>query len=90
MANAWGKASWGQNAWNKQSDVDQTPTGVSSTGAVGSTTVIGNCTVTVTGISVSSNVGTGTFGIAVDPFTVTGVSVSSSVGSCCRLKHYTS
>ena len=82
-ANAWNDASWGKGqGWGifslEVADV-MGLTGVSSTGSVGSPTIIGNVSFSITGVSATSSVGSVT--IADQAMGLTGQAITSAVGS---------
>ena len=82
-ANAWNDASWGEGqGWGifslEVADV-MGLTGVSSTGSVGSPTIIGNVSFSITGVSATSSVGSVT--VADQAMGLTGQAITSAVGS---------
>ena len=80
--NSWGAKGWGNNSWNLFA-LDEIasvmgPTGVSSTGSVGTLGFQIDATFSLTGVSATSSVGSVD---AADVISPTGQSATSSVGS---------
>ena len=80
MADAWGENNWGEGAWGQQSSITVTLSGVSSTFALGTESVVADSLVTLDSLQVTSALGTA---VAEQEsiFTFTGVSSTFSLGT---------
>jgi len=80
MADAWNEGTWGQGFWGQQSSVTVTLTGVSSTFALGTESVVADSLVTLDSLQVTSALGTA---VAEQEsiFTFTGVSSQFNLGT---------
>lgn len=58
MADAWGENNWGEGAWGQQSSITVSVTGLSTTTAIGTESVVADALVAVAGLSVTSALGT--------------------------------
>ena len=80
MADAWNEGTWGQGFWGQQSSVTVTLTGVSSTFALGTESVVADSLVTLDSLQLTSAAGTA---VAEQEsiFTFTGVSSQFNLGT---------
>ena len=60
MADAWNEGTWGQGFWGQQSSITVTLTGVSSTTALGTTSVTADVSVPPSPVTLTSTLGTAT------------------------------
>jgi len=60
MADAWGENNWGEGFWGQQSSITVSVTGLSTTTALGTESVVADCLVTLDSLQVSSALGTAT------------------------------
>ena len=58
MADAWGENNWGEGFWGQQSSITVSVTGLSTTTALGTESVVADCLVTLDSLQVSSALGT--------------------------------
>ena len=58
MADAWNEGTWGQGFWGQQSSVTVSVTGLSTTTALGTESVVADCLVTLDSLQVTSALGT--------------------------------
>ena len=88
MADAWGENNWGEGFWGQQSSITVSVTGLSTTTALGTESVVADCLVTLDSLQVSSALGTATgtpeHVISVTPVTfetqLSGVTVGEGAG----------
>ena len=80
MADAWNEGTWGQGFWGQQSSITVTLTGVSSTFALGTESVVAYSLVTLDSLQVSSALGSAT-GEAESIYPLTGVSSQFNLGT---------
>jgi hypothetical protein len=80
MADAWNEGTWGQGFWGQQSSVTVTLTGVSSTFALGTESVVADSLVTLDSLQVTSALGTAA-AEQESVFTLTGVLSTFSLGA---------
>ena len=80
MADAWNEGTWGQGFWGQQSSITVTLTGVSSTFALGTESVVADSLVTLDSLQVSSALGSAT-GEAESIYPLTGVSSQFNLGT---------
>ena len=80
MADAWNEGTWGQGFWGQQSSITVTLSGVSSTFALGTESVVADSLVTLDSLQVSSALGTAS-GEAESIYPLTGVSSQTELGS---------
>ena len=80
MADAWNEGTWGQGFWGQQSSITVTLTGVSSTFALGTESVVADSLVTLDSLQLTSAAGTA---VAEQEsiFSLTGVSSTFSLGT---------
>ena len=80
MADAWNEGTWGQGFWGQQSSVTVTLTGVSSTFALGTESVVADSLVTLDSLQLTSAAGTA---VAEQEsiFSLTGVSSTFNLGT---------
>ena len=60
MADAWGENNWGEGFWGQQSSITVSVTGLSTTTALGTESVVADCLVTLDSLQVSTAIGTAT------------------------------
>jgi hypothetical protein len=58
MADAWGENNWGEGAWGQQSSITVSVTGLSTTTALGTESVVADAVVAVSTLSMTSALGT--------------------------------
>ena len=58
MADAWGENNWGEGAWGQQSSITVSVTGLSTTTAIGTESVVADALVAVSTLSMTSALGT--------------------------------
>jgi len=58
MADAWGENNWGEGPWGQQSSITVSVTGLSTTTAIGTESVVANALVSVSTLSMTSALGT--------------------------------
>ena len=80
MADAWNEGTWGQGFWGQQSSITVTLTGVSSTFALGTESVVADSLVTLDSLQVTSALGSAT-GEAESIYPLTGVSSQFNLGT---------
>jgi len=80
MADAWNEGTWGQGFWGQQSSVTVTLTGVSSTFALGTESVVADSLVTLDSLQLTSAAGTAA-AEQESVFTFTGVSSQFNLGT---------
>jgi hypothetical protein len=80
MADAWNEGTWGQGFWGQQSSVTVTLTGVSSTFALGTESVVADSLVTLDSLQLTSAAGTAV-AEQQSVFTFTGVSSQFNLGT---------
>jgi len=80
MADAWNEGTWGQGFWGQQSSVTVTLTGVSSTFALGTESVVADSLVTLDSLQVTSALGTAV-AEQESVFTFTGVTSQFNLGA---------
>ena len=80
MADAWNEGTWGQGFWGQQSSITVTPTGVSSTFALGTESFVGDVVVTLDSLQITSALGTA-IGEAESIYPLTGVSSQFNLGN---------
>jgi len=80
MADAWNEGTWGQGFWGQQSSVTVTLTGVSSTFALGTESVVADSLVTLDSLQLTSAAGTAV-AEQESVFTFTGVSSQFNLGT---------
>ena len=80
MADAWNEGTWGQGFWGQQSSITVTPTGVSSTFALGTESFVGDVVVTLDSLQITSALGTA-IGEAESIYPLTGVSTQFNLGN---------
>ena len=80
MADAWNEGTWGQGFWGQQSSVTVTLTGVSSTFALGTESVVADSLVTLDSLQITSAAGTAV-AEQESVFTFTGVSSQFNLGT---------
>jgi len=79
VGSGWGRLSWGNQAWGVVYGV--IPSGLSINSSVGTSTITGDCNISVTGVSVTSTVGA-VAGVSTDILiTQTGLGLTSSIGT---------
>jgi len=80
MADAWGENNWGEGAWGQQSSITVSVTGLSTTTALGTETIVADVVVTLGSLQTTSALGTAT----AEPehvVSVTGVTSQFNLGS---------
>ena len=80
MADAWNEGTWGQGFWGQQSSVTVTLTGVSSTFALGTESVVADSLVTLDSLQITSAAGTAV-AEQQSVFTLSGVSSQFNLGA---------
>ena len=80
MADAWNEGTWGQGFWGQQSSVTVTLTGVSSTFALGTESVVGDSLLTLDSLQLTSAAGTAA-AEQESIFSLTGVSSTFTLGT---------
>jgi hypothetical protein len=80
MADAWNEGTWGQGFWGQQSSITVTLTGVSSTFALGTESVVADSLVTLDSLQITSAAGTAV-AEQESVFTFTGVSSQFNLGT---------
>ena len=80
MADAWGEGTWGQGFWGQQSSITVSVTGLSTTAALGTESVVADSLVTLGSLETTSALGTAT-GEAESIYPLTGVTSSFSLGT---------
>jgi hypothetical protein len=80
MADAWNEGTWGQGFWGQQSSVTVTLTGVSSTFALGTESVVADSLVTLDSLQLTSAAGTAV-AEQQSVFTLSGVSSQFNLGT---------
>jgi len=58
MADAWGENNWGEGAWGQQSSITVSVTGLSTTTAIGTESVVADALVAISTLSMTSALGT--------------------------------
>ena len=80
MADAWNEGTWGQGFWGQQSSITVTLTGVSSTFALGTESVVADSLVTLDSLQITSAAGTAV-AEQQSVFTLSGVSSQFNLGT---------
>ena len=80
MADAWNEGTWGQGFWGQQSSITVTLTGVSSTFALGTESVVADSLVTLDSLQITSAAGTAV-AEQQSVFTLSGVSSQFNLGA---------
>ena len=80
MADAWGENNWGEGFWGQQSSVTVSLTGLSTTAALGTESVVADSLVTLDSLQTTSALGTAT-GEPEHVVSVTGVTSQFNLGS---------
>ena len=85
MADAWNEGTWGQGFWGQQSSITVSVTGLSTTTALGTESVVGNSLVTLDSLQVTSAVGTAT-AEQQSVFSLTGVSFETQLSGALAIE----
>ncbi len=80
MADAWNEGTWGQGFWGQQSSITVSVTGLSTTAALGTESVVADSLVTLGSLETTSALGTAT-GEAESIYPLTGVTSSFNLGT---------
>ena len=80
MADAWNEGTWGQGFWGQQSSITVSVTGLSTTTTLGTESFVGDVTVTLGSLQVSSALGTA-IGEAQSIYPLTGVASQFNLGT---------
>ena len=80
MADAWNEGTWGQGFWGQQSSITVSVTGLSPTTTLGPESFVGDVTVTLGSLQVSSALGTA-IGEAQSIYPLTGVASQFNLGT---------
>ncbi len=80
MADAWNEGTWGQGFWGQQSSITVSVTGLSTTAALGTESVVADSLVTLGSLETTSALGTA-IGEAESIYPLTGVTSSFSLGT---------
>jgi hypothetical protein len=79
MAVGWGNKTWGEETWGDLSNATASPSGISATTSIGSSTTQANANVDVTGSQLTFTNAGAVAGSSVQ-FSVTGIQLTSSIG----------
>ena len=79
MAVGWGNKTWGEETWGDLSNATASPSGISATTSIGSSTTQANANVDVTGSQLTFTNAGAVAGSSVQ-FSVTGIQLNSSIG----------
>jgi hypothetical protein len=85
MADAWGENNWGEGAWGQQSSITVSVTGLSTTTAIGTESVVADALVAVSTLSMTSALGTAT-GEAEHVISPTGVSFETQLSGALAIE----
>lgn len=80
MADAWNEGTWGQGFWGQQSSITVSVSGLSTTTTLGTESFVGDVTVTLGSLQVSSALGTA-LGEAQSIYPLTGVASQFNLGT---------
>jgi len=80
MADAWGENNWGEGFWGQQSSITVSVTGLSTTAALGTESVVADSLVTLDSLQTTSALGTAT-GEPESIYPLTGVTSSFNLGT---------
>ena len=80
MADAWGENNWGEGFWGQQSSITVSVTGLSTTAALGTESVVADSLVTLDSLQTTSALGTAT-GEPESIYSLTGVTSSFNLGT---------
>tara|TARA_B100000900_G_scaffold107359_1_gene89350 strand:+ start:468 stop:1451 length:984 start_codon:yes stop_codon:yes gene_type:complete len=80
MADAWGENNWGEGFWGQQSSITVSVTGLSTTAALGTESVVADSLVTLGSLETTSALGAAT-GEAESIYPLTGVTSSFNLGT---------
>ena len=85
MADAWNEGTWGQGFWGQQSSVTVSVTGLSTTTALGTESVVADCLVTLDSLQVTSALGTAV-AEQESVFSLTGVSFATQLSGALAIE----